>query len=545
VDETKNSTKQVVQPLVLSLAVSIGILIGLSISKYQEPGSKVKVNTERFEEVLNYVDAQYVDTVDTELLTEHAIKEMLEKLDPHTIYIPKREVEFAQASLQSDFDGIGVEFDIIRDTLFVLNPIDGGPSKKAGIKPGDRIVKVGERDIAGVGIKTSAVFDLLRGERGTTVALGIMREGVSGVTTYKVKRDQIPVYSVEVGMMLDEQVGFIKMSRFARNTYNEFKTALTKLKKKGMKRLIIDLRDNSGGYLDQATKIIDELLPKGSLIVYTQGKEDQNNKRYIAERNGLFEQLPIIVLINENSASASEILAGALQDNDRALVVGRRSYGKGFVQNPIELSDGSELRLTVSRFYTPSGRCIQKPYTDDVDEYSKEYLKRIENGELFVQDSIKMNDSLKFQTLKMRRTVYGGGGIAPDQFVPKDTSEYSALIGRMYGLNTLREYAILYYNAHESELKDWTMKGFASTFEVTDDMLIELVSLAERTDIHVDPFQLERSTPLMKLHIKSYLARQVWGNEGYFLVQNSRDDFVSKSFDSMKMAEKLSKAAVE
>ena len=380
----------------------------------------------------------YVDDVDEDKLVEDAIINMLEELDPHSTYSDAEEVKKLNEPLVGNFDGIGVQFNMATDTLFIIQPVSGGPSEKVGILAGDRIIEVNDTVIAGVKMSTEEIMRRLRGPKGTKVNLKIMRRGVSGLLPFTVKRDKIPVYSLDASYMMNKTTGYIRISRFAATTAEEFEKALHDLQKKGMRNLILDLQGNGGGYLNAAIEIANHMLQKGELIVYTEGKRNPRTE-FNARGNGDFRDGKLVVLVDEFSASASEIVTGAIQDWDRGTVVGRRTFGKGLVQRPIDLPDGSMIRLTVARYYTPSGRCIQKPY-ESIEQYNKDLIERYNRGEMLSADSIHFPDSLKAKTLKLGRTVYGGGGIMPDYFVPIDTTYYTDF----FHLNLLRFYTILF-----------------------------------------------------------------------------------------------------
>jgi len=401
----------------MAITLAGGVFIGATMFGGRTSSSVTKGVT-KFREILNYVDKDYVDTVNTDDLVDYSIEKMLEKLDPHTTYIPSKDLEMARTQLESDFDGIGIEFNIFKDTVYVIAPFNGGPAETAGLRAGDKIVSVNGQPMVGTDLENSSVFTKLRGPRGTKVRVGVVRKGTGQSLEFTITRNRIPQYSIDAAYMVDNTTGYIKVNRFASNTYDEFKKSLSQLKRQGMQQLVLDLRGNPGGYMDRATNMADEFLSGDKLIVYTDGKEARYDQKIKAFQPGIFEKGALVVLIDEGSASASEIVAGALQDNDRALIVGRRSFGKGLVQAPIPLDDGSELRLTISRYYTPSGRSIQKPYTHDgKEDYGKDVMKRYEHGEFFNADSIKFDPKLKYYTSK-RRVVYGGGGIIPTTSCP-------------------------------------------------------------------------------------------------------------------------------
>lgn len=533
----KNSKQQIYLPTVLAIGVALGVLIGIFITRYNSPVEEIQKAAKKYGDILSIVEHDYVDTVDVERLLETSIASMLEELDPHTSYIPARDQKITQSQLEGDFEGIGVEFNIIKDTLYVITPISGGPSEKAGIKSGDKIIKVEGETIAGINLETRDVFDRLRGPRGSVILLSIKRSGHKELLDFKIKRAKIPTFSVDASYMINDSIGYIKVSRFAEKTYDEFFSGLKELKKEGMSRLIFDLRDNGGGYLHTAVNMADELLPTGRTIVYTDGKVTRYKEIHKAEKAGVFESGALIVLINANSASASEIVAGALQDNDRALIVGRRSFGKGLVQAPIILDDGSELRLTISRYYTPSGRCIQKEY-DDLESYKEDYINRYTSGELFFADSINVVDSLRFQTVG-GRAVYGGGGITPDDFVAKDTLGYTDYLGRLYSKNIIREYVLNYSNKHKDKFVKEGFEQFKKQFKVTNIMLKDLLVLAERSELKFNKQQYEVSNIKIKQDIKSLIVRSVWGNEKYYEMLNEFDPMVKSALELFEKAEKI------
>lgn len=525
-------------PIFLALAVICGIFIGAVMNS---DGSKNNITQsfKRYYEILNYVENDYVDTVNIDELVDFSIVKMLEKLDPHTAYIPKKDIDIARSQLEGDFEGIGIEFNIIKDTIYVVAPISGGPSEAVGLMAGDKIVKVDDKSVAGTGITNGDVFSKLRGPKGTKVKVSIVRKNAKKPLDFVITRDKIPTYSVDVSYMIDQVTGYIKVSRFSANTYTEFKQALTGLKAKGMKQLIIDLKDNPGGYMDRATRIVDELLDDRKLIVYTDGKDPRYDSRIEAYMNGDFEKGPVIVLINEGSASASEIVSGALQDNDRALIVGRRSFGKGLVQMPIPLSDGSELRLTISRYYTPSGRSIQKPYDkNNSDDYSSDLLKRYQHGEFFHADSIKFNDSLKYKTTK-GRYVYGGGGIMPDIFVPRDTTAFTTYLVELFNKNIIREYTLDYFSNNKEELQKMTFEEFKKTFTVTDKMLKEVVDLATRSGVKFKEADFNKSKSMLRNNIKAYIGRSVWGNSGFYPIINETDEIYLSALKQWDKAKEI------
>lgn len=536
--ESKNAKFYIKIPIILAIGIAAGILIGAKMVDLKSTDNDLFSSILKFREVLTHVDRDYVDRVSTDELVESAIQKMLEKLDPHTVYIPSEDVELAKSQLDGEFDGIGIEFNVIRDTIYVVAPLSGGPSEKVGLHSGDKIIKVDDERVSGTGISNRDVINLLRGPKGTEVTVSIKRSGEEELIDFTIERDKIPQHSVDVSYMVNDEIGFIKVSRFAANTFDEFKEALEGLKKQGMKKLILDLQGNPGGYMDRAIDMADEFLIDNQLIVYTDGKKDKYDSEAKATAKGDFEDEPIIVLIDEGSASASEIVAGALQDNDRALIVGRRSFGKGLVQMPITLNDGSELRLTISRYFTPSGRSIQKPYEEGISDYHHDRAKRFEHGEYFHKDSIKFADSLKYYTRK-GRTVYGGGGIMPDYFVPLDTSDNSDYFRKLFYQNIIREYALNYYDQHHMMLTEMSMQDFINDFAITDTMLAEIIELGKKSDIPFDQEGYQKSKDLIKVRVKAQIARSVWNNEGYFPIYNTSNEVFQKALELFDEAREL------
>ncbi|HWZ23573.1 MAG TPA: S41 family peptidase [Cytophagaceae bacterium] len=537
-NKIKNNSFYIKLPIFLALALVCGIFIGAVMSN-NSGKSNVSENYLKYMEILNLIDRNYVDTVNIDDLVDYSIDKMLEKLDPHTAYIPKKDIDMARSQLEGNFEGIGIEFNIIKDTILVVAPISGGPSETVGLLTGDRIIKVDDKTVAGVGITNMDVFGKLRGKKGTLVKVSILRKGTKDLLDYTITRDKIPTFSVDVSYMIDKKTGYIKISRFAENTYFEFKEALTNLKAKGMKQLILDLKENPGGYMDRATDIADEFLGENKLIVYTDGKGTRYDQKILAEKQGDFEEGAVIVLINEGSASASEIVSGALQDNDRALIVGRRSFGKGLVQRPITLSDQSELRLTISRYYTPSGRCIQKPYDKEgIDKYNSDLLNRYKKGEYFSADSVKFDDSLTFKTVH-GRTVYGGGGIMPDVFVPRDTSDITDYLLNLFNKNLIREYTLEYYTNNKVKLQAMKFDQYKAKFEITDEMLNELVALGTKSGVKYNEVQFNKSKNFIKANLKAYIARSLYGNSGFYPIINETDEIYMAALKQFAKAKAL------
>jgi carboxyl-terminal processing protease len=513
-DTVRNTKTEVRIPIMLSLALACGVLIGSAFLG----GGSARVNDladsyTKFKEVLSRIDRYYVDTVSTSELVDYSITKMLEKLDPHTSYLNKDEAVAARSQLESGFDGIGVEFNIYNDTVFVVTPLMGGPSEEVGILSGDRILKVDEAPLSGPGVSNSKVFKMLRGKRGTQVILNVERNGMDDPLEFRITRNRIPTYSVDAAYMVDKITGYIKVTRFSESTYDEFKKALSGLKDDGLQQLILDLRGNPGGYMERAVNMADEFIAGDKLLVYTKGKGASFDKESRAHISGMFEEGPVVVLVDEGSASASEIVAGALQDHDRALIVGRRTFGKGLVQMPQKLSDGSELRLTVSRYYTPSGRSIQKPYElGGGEEYQKDLMKRYNSGEFFHADSIHLNKDLKFSTTGGRE-VYGGGGIMPDVFVSRDSSGNSKLLFELRSKNIIRDFSMRYVAQHEKALLNDSFQTFKSSFVVTDGMLDDIIRAGKKQGVAYDEKEFLRSKAQIQLEVKALLGRYVWGKQ--------------------------------
>jgi carboxyl-terminal processing protease len=509
----QNDKKSIILPLAVAVSLVLGILLGATFFGKKTFVSNAGGTNSVFKEVLMHINKSYVDDVNIDSLSQYGIEKMLEKLDPHTAFLPPQDAEIASADLHNGFDGIGVEFNIFNDSLFVVSPLVGGPSEAIGIKTGDIILKADTINLTGKNLNSNVVFKSLRGPRNSIVKLTIKRKGTKNLLSFNVKRDKIPTYSIDAAyMMPDKKTGYIKVNRFAETTYDEFKAHLGALKTKGMTQLMIDLRGNPGGYMDRATDMVDELVGGNDVIVYTKGKDRSNNYEVKASKLGIFEKGKIVVLVDEGSASASEIVSGALQDFDRATIVGRRTFGKGLVQAPIQLSDGSELRLTISRYYIPSGRSIQKPYEmGKSEDYMEDMHKRYASKELFVKDSIKANQKLKFKT-KGGRTVYGGGGVTPDVFVPQDTTYYTAYLVEMFAKNIFREYSLNYTVQNTAKLQAMGFNTFLKNFQVDDKMLTDMKAMGTKNQVKFSERDFQKSKAFIKTHVKALIARNVWKN---------------------------------
>lgn len=479
----------------------------------------------------------YVDNVDEGKLVEDAIRGMLEKLDPHSSYSTPKEVKALNEPLSGSFEGIGVQFNMVEDTLLVIQPVTGGPSEKVGIVAGDRIVSVNDTAIAGVKMSKEDIMRRLRGPKGTKVMLGIVRRGIKDTLSFKVVRDKIPVKSIDAVYMIRPEVGYVRIGNFGATTHDEFCEALEKLTKQGMRNLILDLQGNGGGYLQAAVNIANEFLQKDDLIVYTEGRRMQRAE-YKAKGNGKFLDGKIVVLIDEYSASAAEIVTGAIQDQDRGMVVGRRSFGKGLVQRPIDLPDGSMIRLTVSHYYTPAGRCIQKPYTKgDSKDYAMDVMNRLKHGELMSADSIHFADSLKCYTLREHRPVYGGGGIMPDYFVPLDTLAYTKFHRELSAKSYIINANLKYVDANRKALrKRWTsFEDFRRDFVFPKEEIDKMIADAAKDKIvPKDDAELEKTLPKLSMQLKALVARDLWDMSEYFAIINEESEIVRKGVEVIR-----------
>lgn len=476
----------------------------------------------------------YVDSVDEKKLVEDAIRGMLEKLDPHSSYSDPEEVKALTEPLQGNFEGIGVQFNMVDDTLLVIQPVSKGPSEKVGIMAGDRIVTVNDTAIAGVKMSREEIMRRLRGPKGTKVNLGIVRRGVAETLKFTVKRDKIPVKSVDAVYMIRPGIGYIRIGNFGATTYDEFMQGLQQLKSQGMTDLVLDLQDNGGGYLEAAVKIANEFLERKDLIVYMEGRQAPRAD-YNAQGNGSMRQGRVFVLVNEFTASAAEIVSGAIQDHDRGTIIGRRTFGKGLVQRPIPLPDNSMIRLTIAHYYTPSGRCIQKPYTKgDREDYALDFEKRLKHGELTNRDSIHFADSLKFYTLKKHRPVYGGGGIMPDVFVPLDTLQYTKFHRQLVLKGIVINTDLRYIDNHRDQLKSLfpTFESFRDGFQVPQQLVDDVLKEGEKQKVKPkDDDELQKTLPYLKTQLKALIARDLFDMSEYFQIINETSDIVKKAIE--------------
>ena len=487
------------------------------------------VNVLKLLEVMDRVNRYYVDSVDEEKLVEETIVQLLHDLDPHSSYISAEELKEINEQLTGEFEGIGVSFNILEDTIFIVGTIQGGPSERVGIMAGDRIIQVNEENVAGIGITNSGVQKRLKGKKGTEVDVTVYRKSVDRELDFTIIRDKIPVYSLDASYMVDDKIGYLKLSRFSQTTAEEFEDALKALKKEGMENLILDLSGNGGGYLRIAIELADHFLDGGRRIVYTEGNKVRRQD-YSSTDRGLFEEGKLVIMIDETSASASEIVSGAIQEWDRGVLVGRRSFGKGLVQQPFRLNDGSEMRLTIARYYTPTGRLIQKPYDDGYDEYAMDIINRFNSGELNNSDSILFPESDKFKTLVKGRTVYGGGGIMPDYFVPIDTSSNTEYLRKLFSMGVFNRF-ILGYIDEERPALERRYRSFDSFREGFNAYLLldKLISFAEQEGVTYVEEDYQRSKDQIALLMKAYIARDLWENTNFYMIFNESDPIFQKA----------------
>ncbi|OFY32928.1 MAG: peptidase S41 [Bacteroidetes bacterium GWF2_38_335] len=489
-------------------------------------------NIAKFTRIINLINTYYVDSTNEDKLVESAIVEMLQELDPHSIYISKKEVDEMNEPLEGNFEGIGVQFNILKDTIVVIAPISGGPSEKVGILAGDRIVKIENEIVAGVKFTNEQVRNKLLGDKGTKVTVSIKRKGEKGLLDFTITRDKIPIYSLDAAYMVDNETGYIRLNRFAKTTMDEFNRALDSLKLMGLRNLILDLQGNGGGYLQTSSDLAEVFLKKDQMIVYTEGEKSPRIE-YKATKKGAMTDGRLVILVDQGSASASEIVSGAIQDWDRGVIIGRRTFGKGLVQRPFELPDGSMIRLTIARYYTPTGRSIQKPYEEGYDEYAKDLINRYNNGELSNADSIHFPDSLKYETMVYKRYVYGGGGIMPDLFVPLDTTKYTDYFRDLIRNGAIRNYCLSYTDEHRKELKNKYpgFKDFNRDFIVTKQMLDDLIKEGEATKVKFNEDEYNKSKEDIATQIKALIARDIWDNSEFFEIINMSDDAFLKGVE--------------
>lgn len=512
-----NKKRDILLPILIASALIVGVLIGLQLRENDVKRSRLfSSKADKLNAIMNYIEEEYVDTIAKDSLVEKTIPLMMANLDPHSVYIPAKEIAGVNESLDGAFSGIGVEFNMPSDTIVVLNTVPGGPSEKVGVNSGDRIVRINDTIVAGVKFPQEQIMKRLRGKTGTKVTISVKRRGVASLIKFTIVRDIIPVKSIDVAYMIEPKVGYIKVSKFARDTYQEFDDAITKLHNQGMKKVIVDLRGNTGGYLDQAVEIVNEFLPENKLIVYTQGKA-RPRQNFYSESRGNAKSDEVIILIDEESASASEIVAGAIQDNDRGTIIGRRSFGKGLVQEQASLTDGSAIRLTVARYYTPTGRSIQKPYKlGDGADYYMDISNRYIHGEMANSDSIKQNHKLRYKTPR-GKIVYGGGGIMPDIFVPLDTVGVGKFYRKVYEQSLIFKFAADYSDNHRHELNKITKISQLKRYLTGQNLMGQFVGYCSKNGVFPRGNELNQSYKLIDAQIKAFIGRNTpLNDEGFF-----------------------------
>ena len=513
-------------PLLLSIACAVGLILGARLNF--DPSDELftaNPKKQKLNRLIDYIDYEYVDDVNTDSIVDVTVNRILENLDPHSVYIPKDEYERVTENMKGDFVGIGVSFYNINDTIVVIKALEGGPSEKIGIRGGDRILYANGKKLFDLDISDDSITTQLKGKENTRVTLKVLRKGINDLLTFKIKRGKVPLKSLDAAYMLTDKLGYIKIDRFSETTYKEFSEAIKELKEKGARELALDLRDNPGGYLSEAINIADEFIKDENLILFTKNKSGAIEETY-AQREGKFEDAKVYVLINENSASASEVVAGALQDNDVGTIIGRRSYGKGLVQREMELGDGSAVRLTIARYYTPTGRSIQKPYENGNESYFNDYMRRYKNGELNSEDSIEVNDSLKYIT-PGGKVVYGGGGIIPDIFVPKDTDSEKEKLTFLLRAGYMSRYVFSILEENREYYNSITKEDFRKEIKITDEMIRDFdrylrqlnIGLKSTSDVH---------KPLLKKYLKAEIAQQLFGTNVFERYLNEDDRIIEK-----------------
>lgn len=512
-------------PLIVGVAVAAGIFIGskLNFNDTTEKIFATNSKKDKLNRLIDYIDYEYVDNVNTDSIVDVTVNGILENLDPHSVYIPKDSYAHNADDMRGNFVGIGISFYTYKDSIAVIRAIEGGPAAKAGIKGGDRILYANDKKLFGEGLDRDTITAYLKGEINTKVALKVYREGEDKLLEFKVKRKEVPLVSVDASYKLTKDIGYIKINRFSESTYNEFKAALEELIDEGVTKLVLDLRNNPGGYISTAERIVDEFLEDDKLVLITRNKSGEEHKTY-ATRRGEFEKGRLYVLINENSASASEIVAGALQDNDKGTIIGRRSFGKGLVQREMSLGDGSAVRLTIARYYTPTGRSIQKPYGNGNEAYYSDYEKRYRNGELISSDSIKVADSLRYVTPK-GKVVYGGGGIIPDVFVPKDTSVENETLQYLSRSGFMSYFIFEFLEKNRAAFKGMTFKKFAENYEVPNSLSEEFIVYSKFNEAQIDLTNYDHD---LKKALKANIAQQLFGPNAYETILNEGDLMLSK-----------------
>lgn len=525
-------------PIMLAVSIVVGIMIGTFYANHFS-GNRLNIinsGSNRLNNLLHIIDDQYVDKVNLDSLVEKAIPQILAELDPHSVYMSAKDVQATNDDLKGSFSGVGIEFVIREDTIHVQAVIKNGPAERAGLLAGDKIVTIDDSTFVGKEVTNQEAMRRLKGPKDTKVKIGVMRYGQKGIRQFTVTRGEIPQRSITSTYMVDDHTGYIRIKNFGETTYGELLVALATLSQQDFDNLIIDLRDNTGGYLDRAIQISNEFLPKNKLIVYTQGRKSPRQE-YRSDGHGSYQQIPLVVLINEGSASAAEIFAGAMQDNDRATIIGRRSFGKGLVQQQIEFNDHSLIRLTIARYYTPSGRCIQKPYVKgDLKDYELELDKRFKHGELYSADSIHFSDSLKFYTLRKHRTVYGGGGIMPDYFVPLDTLQFTAFHRKLMAKNIVLDNDLKYMDANRKQLKAKYphFTDYLAHYTVPQSLIDTILAEGKNQKIEPkDKAELDRTLVYLRAQLKALIARDIWDMSEYFQVMNEQSHVVQKALKEL------------
>ncbi len=516
-----NTRRNIFLPIIIAGSLVTGIITGIYLPRKNavQQQSIFKTKSDKLNSLINIIESDYVDSVNRNDLVEAAIPSILKKLDPHSVYIPAKDLARANEPLQGNFEGIGISFNMLTDTILVISTIPGGPSEKIGLQAGDKILYVNDSLVAGKGVSDEKVMGMLKGPRGTIVRVKILRRGHKDLLSFNIIRDKIPIYSVDIAYMVTKNTGYLKINNFAVTTFDEFMKGLNDLKAKGMTKLILDLRQNSGGVMETAIQIANQFLKQGQLIVYTEGRSHPRSEAR-ATGKGEFETGDLVVLIDEFSASASEILAGAIQDNDRGTIIGRRSFGKGLVQEPVSFTDGSGMRLTIARYYTPSGRSIQRPYNNGFEEYYSDLNERIDRKELEVQDSIHFSDSLKYLT-QAGRTVYGGGGIMPDKFVPLDTLEISSYFVKVRPL--IYQFSLKYTENNRDLLKKYPEADELEKYLNRQGLLDQFTRYAESRGVKTDAAGLKASGRIIHIQIKAYIARNILDNRGFYPIWEEID----------------------
>ncbi len=522
---------QIWLPLLFALVLALGMFLGSKFQTVEVGGPNIVLRNSggKIDQILKLVQNRYVDTVNTEDLTDKTISQLLTQLDPYSAYIPAASYEEVNQPLEGNFEGIGIEFYKLNDTILVVSALSGGPSEQVGIRGGDKIVTVDSVLVAGQNLSNEDIIKKLRGKKGSKVVVGIKRNGQKELMSFTITRDRIPIYSVDIAYMVAPEVGYIKINKFSATTAEEFRQAFAKLRSGSpIKGLVLDLRGNPGGYLDAAIRLADEFLPNGKLITYTEGRT-QPRRDFSSSSSGLFETGKLVVLIDEGSASASEIVSGAIQDWDRGEVIGRRSFGKGLVQEQFDMRDGSAVRLTVSRYYTPSGRSIQKPY--EGGKSSDDFLERLERGELFSADSIQQNDSLQFRTAS-GRLVFGGGGIMPDIFVPADSNKFSNFFNAINNTGTLIQFSYVYADQQRAKLERFkTADAFVKGFQVDAALVQALMAYAQSEGIENKGDDYKKDLDTIRLYLKANIGRQLFSNEAFYPVMQQRDKTLKKALE--------------